>query len=129
MEIKTLTNYLQSANINFLIGSGASRPFLGTLGKIEEWLTQFSGDNSLDDNQKKLFLASVYRAYYQKAIIGNYTKTPADKYIEAKKTYANLLSTLNEIVNKRGSRLISKQVNLFTTNNTISFYLFIRNLF
>lgn len=116
MEIKTLTNYLQSANINFLIGSGASRPFLGTLGKIEEWLTQFSSDNSLDDNQKKLFLASVYRAYYQKAIIGNYTKTPADKYIEAKKTYANLLSTLNEIVNKRGSRLISKQVNLLTTN-------------
>lgn len=116
MEIKTLINYLQSANINFLIGSGASRPYFGTLGKVEEWLTKLSGDNSLDNNKRKLFLASVYRAYCRKAIIGNYTKEPADKYDEAKKTYADILSTLNEIVNKRGSGLISKQVNLFTTN-------------
>ena len=116
MEIRTLISYLQSANINFLIGSGASRPFLGTLGKVEEWLTKVSADKTLDDKQKKLFLASVYRAYCLKAIIGNYTKSPSEKYKDALNAYANLLSMLNEIVNKRGSRLISKQVNLFTTN-------------
>jgi len=116
MEIKTLINYLQTANLNFLIGSGASRPYLGVLGKIEEWLTRLSQDKNLSEDQKKLFLASVYRAYCQKAIIGNLTKSPADKYEEAKKTYADFLSSLNEIVNKRGSRLISKQINLFTTN-------------
>lgn len=116
MEIKTLINYLQTANLNFLIGSGASRPFLGVLGKIEEWLTKVSNDMSISEDQKKLFLASVYRAYCQKAIIGNLTKNPADKYEEAKKAYADFISSLNEIVNKRGSRLISKQINLFTTN-------------
>lgn len=63
MEIRTLISYLQTANINFLIGSGTSRPFLGTLGKIEEWLTKLSQDSSLDENQRKLFLASVYRSY------------------------------------------------------------------
>lgn len=116
MEIKTLINYLQTANLNFLIGSGASRPFLGVLGKIEEWLTKVSNDVSLSEDQKNFFLASVYRSYCQKAIIGNLTKAPADKYEEAKKAYADLLSSLNEIVNKRGTRLISKQINLFTTN-------------
>lgn len=30
MNIKELTYYIQSANINFLIGSGASRPYLAT---------------------------------------------------------------------------------------------------
>lgn len=116
MDLKTLINYLQTANLNFLIGSGASRPFLGVLGKIEEWLTTVSNDNSLSDDQRKLFLASVYRSYCQKAIIGNLTKTPNDKYEDAKKAYADLLSSLNEIVNRRGTRLISKQINLFTTN-------------
>ena len=116
MDLKTLINYLQTANLNFLIGSGASRPFLGVLGKIEEWLTKVSNDNSLSDDQRKLFLASVYRSYCQKAIIGNLTKTPNDKYEDAKKAYADLLSSLNEIVNRRGTRLISKQMNLFTTN-------------
>lgn len=116
MNLKTLINYLQTANLNFLIGSGASRPFLGVLGKIEEWLTKVSNDNSLSDNQRKLFLASVYRSYCQKAIVGNLTKTPNDKYEDAKKAYADLLSSLNEIVNRRGTRLISKQINLFTTN-------------
>ena len=116
MDLKTLINYLQAANLNFLIGSGASRPFLGVLGKIEEWLTKVSNDNSLSEDQRKLFLASVYRSYCQKAIIGNLTKTPNDKYEDAKKAYADLLSSLNEIVNRRGTRLISKQINLFTTN-------------
>ena len=116
MDLKTLINYLQAANLNFLIGSGASRPFLGVLGKIEEWLAKVSNDNSLSDDQRKLFLASVYRSYCQKAIIGNLTKTPNDKYEDAKKAYADLLSSLNEIVNRRGTRLISKQINLFTTN-------------
>lgn len=116
MDLKTLINYLQTANLNFLIGSGASRPFLGVLGKIEEWLTKVSNDNSLSGDQRKLFLASVYRSYCQKAIIGNLTKTPNDKYEDAKKAYADLLSSLNEIVNRRGTRLISKQINLFTTN-------------
>lgn len=116
MEIKTLINYLQSANLNFLIGSGASRPCLGVLGKVEEWLTKLSQGNNLNENQKKLFLASVYRSYSQKAIIGNLTDTKSNNYEVSRNAYSNFLSSINEIVNKRGTRLISKQINLFTTN-------------
>ena len=44
MNIKELTYYIQSANINFLIGSGTSLPFLSTLGSIETWLTKLNED-------------------------------------------------------------------------------------
>ena len=46
MNIKELTYYIQSANINFLIGSGASRPYLATLGSIEKLLTRLNDDMS-----------------------------------------------------------------------------------
>ena len=46
MNIKELTYYIQSANIIFLIGSGASRPYLATLGSIEKLLTRLNDDMS-----------------------------------------------------------------------------------
>lgn len=116
MEIKTLINYLQTANLNFLIGSGASRPYFGVLGKIEEWLSCVSRDKVLNENEKKLFLASVYRSYCEKAIIGNLTKNPVKIYEETMEAYVDFLSSINDIVNKRGARIVSKQINLFTTN-------------
>lgn len=48
MNIKELTYYIQSANINFLIGSGASRPYLATLGSIEKLLTRLNPNRSLE---------------------------------------------------------------------------------
>lgn len=117
MDYKTLINYLQTANINFLIGSGASRPFLETLGDVEVWLTKLvKEDAGLSDVQKKALRASIYKAYFDKAIGRNQTKFPNDRYKETIKQYVLFLSTLNEILNRRGNRLTPKQVNLFTTN-------------
>ena len=48
MNIKELTYYIQSANINFLIGSGASRPYLATLGSIEKLPTRLDPNRSLE---------------------------------------------------------------------------------
>ena len=47
MNIQTLKSYIQSANVNFLIGSGCSRPFLSVLGNVEKWLTELSEDKSI----------------------------------------------------------------------------------
>lgn len=117
MNYKTLINYLQTANINFLIGSGASRPFLGTLGDVEVWLTKLAQEGSnLTDVQKKALKASIYKAYFDKAIVRNLTKLPEELYNCTIKQYVSFLSTLNEILNLRGNRLTPKQVNLFTTN-------------
>ena len=36
IKIEVLKDFIQSGNINFLIGSGLSRPFLPVLGNIEK---------------------------------------------------------------------------------------------
>ena len=46
MTLEILRNFIQSSNINFLYGSGISRPYLSTLGNIEKWLTKLAEDNS-----------------------------------------------------------------------------------
>ncbi len=67
MNIKELTYYIQSANINFLIGSGTSRPFLSTLGSIETWLTKLNEDrkSAKADTKYKIVEASIYKAFYE----------------------------------------------------------------
>ena len=40
VNLNNLRNAVQSCHINFLFGSGCSKPYLGTLGNIEKWLTE-----------------------------------------------------------------------------------------
>ena len=40
VNLNNLRNAVQSSHVNFLFGSGCSRPYLGTLGNIEKWLTE-----------------------------------------------------------------------------------------
>lgn len=118
MNIKELTYYIQSANINFLIGSGASRPYLATLGSIEKLLTRLNDDmNSHFESKYKIAEASIYKAFYDLVIAPNrtYHKSGSD-YSETKKNYQNYLITWNSLLNKRHSRILKKQLNIFTTN-------------
>lgn len=130
----------QDCNINFLIGSGLSTPFFGTLGKIEEWLTDIEKareDLLISDEQYDFIKASLYNAYFEVAMQGNldilkfddevteYLKieeadTPKDKNTKKLNNtllgYKDFLYTLNHILYERRSNTVSKQVNLFTTN-------------
>lgn len=40
VNLKDWINIIQDCNISFLIGSGLSNPYFGTLGRIEVWLTE-----------------------------------------------------------------------------------------
>lgn len=117
MEITKLKTYIQSANINFLFGSGLSQPYLSTLGDIEKWLTELAKDTAISDNVRKVILASIYKEYFTKVALPNYN---SDKENENYKividNYKNFLTIWNEIINKRANRLLSKQVNIYTTN-------------
>lgn len=130
----------QDCNINFLIGSGLSTPFLGTLGKIEEWLTDLEKakeDLLISDEQYIFIKASLYNAYFEVAMQGNLDILKFDnevtEYLELDDTdtpevknskklnntylsYKDFLNTLNHILYERRSNTVSKQVNLFTTN-------------
>ena len=119
MNIKELTYCIQSANINFLIGSGASRPFLSTLGSIEIWLTYlYEKMRSSSDSKYTIVEASIYKAFYRNVIAPNSFDKVDDNpnYSLTKKNYQTFFAIWNDLLSKRHSRILNKQVNVFTTN-------------
>ena len=117
MNIKELTYYIQSANINFLIGSGASRPYLATLGSIEKLLTRLNDDiHSHHEAKYKIAEASIYKAFYDSVIAPNRFFGYGSDYRETKSNYQNYLIIWNNLLKKRHSRILNKQLNIFTTN-------------
>lgn len=111
---------IQSANINFLFGSGLSYPFLATLGSIEQRLTELESATGVSPTVKKIVLASIRKTYFDLCIAGNcdiLSKSTTSAAVLSE--YENWLKSLNQILINRKNTLISKQVNLFTTNMDI----------
>ena len=115
MTLDILRNFIQSSNINFLYGSGISRPYLSTLGNIEKWLTKVAeGDGK--ETYKDVIKASLYKAYCDGVILKNHYFYHDKDFLETKSAYTDFFSVCNELMNKRNSQLLNKQINLFTTN-------------
>ena len=91
MQIERLKDIIQSANMNFLFGSGLSRPYLSTLGEIETWLTDLNTRSGLND---------VVEGYYDETI----------------DNYASFLHNIGILLLQRRMNLCHKTANLFTTN-------------
>lgn len=117
MRIETIKYYIQSANINFLYGSGLSRPYLAVLGNIEKWLTGLNEERIKNGEQPKYTIieASILKQYFETVMFPNVNPAGAE-YDATKAEYQRFLHTWNDLINKRSNRLVSKQVNLFTTN-------------
>lgn len=135
-EINNWKNLFQDCNINFLIGSGLSNPYFGTLGNIEIWLTELDANTSIDIHLKDFIKASLYGSYYRIAMKDNIdlynAKDIEDKVFDKPKNnderlsntykgYKDFLRTINQILYNRRSNTVNKQVNLFTTNIDIFF--------
>ena len=117
MEIAKLKTFIQSANINFLFGSGLSQPYLSTLGDIEKWLTELAKNTTISDDVRKIIKASIYKEYFTKVALPNYNPNKGNKdYKIAIDRYKKFLTIWNEIINKRANRLLAKQLNIYTTN-------------
>lgn len=111
-----IRDIIQDCNINFLIGSGLSSPYLRTLGDIEALLTQLEGQD-LSNDRTKLIRASLYNSYFAGAIAKNVKILDADEASEnVLKSYCGFLTLINSILLRRKSTILSKEVNLFTTN-------------
>ncbi|WP_281846810.1 hypothetical protein [Olleya namhaensis] len=133
-ELKHQKNIFQDCNINFLIGSGLSTPFFGTLGNIETWLEgleELKSSRSMPDNNYLLVKSTLYKAYFEIAMKDNINIqkaeintdeyeadeiTPEQKLNNTYKAYKDFFKTLNHILYERRSNTINKQINLFTTN-------------
>jgi len=111
----------QSANINFLIGSGASLPAIQVLGSIENDLQNLieSEDENGYFEKSASFLDAVWCPH--EYLLGRKSKTssPADLPDKVKQTQVNydkFLSSLERILTRRRTGLLPRRINVFTTN-------------
>jgi hypothetical protein len=111
-----LVDVIQDCNLNFLLGSGLSSPFLKLLGNIETLLTQLD-DQKIDESVRKLVRASLYKKFFDGAIAGNLkiiaSSEDAQLVLDG---YTQFLKAVNSLILKRKSTILGKQINLFTTN-------------
>lgn len=115
-QIERIKNVIQDGNLNFLVGSGLSRPFLATLGNIELLLTDCD-TAAMDEGVRKIIRASLYRSYFVEVIRKNLLIRDSDASADAVLAeYATFLRIWNAILLHRKNTLLSKEINLFTTN-------------
>lgn len=119
-NITKLKDTVQDCNINFLLGSGMSMPYLSTLGKIEQFLTELAEKKEkaeITNDQEKIIRVSLYKTFFDGVISKNLEilkdSTDASGVLE---NYKDFLKILNSILLNRKSTILNKQVNLFTTN-------------
>ena len=118
LTLDKLKNIIQSSHINFLFGAGLSLPYLNTLGNIETWLTECAtiGNDEVrqitEDNLKITYVEGVMKPCLDAISMD---KKP-EELQEVEAAYRDFLKIWNHIISRRGSTLLSKQVNIFTTN-------------
>lgn len=118
-DLKYIKDIMQCANINFLIGSGLSTPYLKTLGSIEKKITSLSKINDIDESVQLLVKNSLFHQYFEDVMYKN--RFLLENSLDNEKditlnNYSEFLRTFNSLLQRRGSTILSKKVNIFTTN-------------
>jgi hypothetical protein len=116
LMLNRLRETFESCNINFLIGSGLSSPYLKTLGLIETLLTNLD-TAELPEGQRRVIRCSLYKSYFDGVMWKNCKLLEEDP--EAKDVmdgYLEFIKRISVILLKRKSTILGKEVNLFTTN-------------
>jgi hypothetical protein len=124
IEKYRLIDRIQDSNINFLFGSGMSAGYLEILGNIENLLTKLDEEVFADQKQKDLIRASILNKYFEGVIEKNlnildYSSLESEEILSIQWTldsYKNFFKTINQLISLRRNKLLSKQVNIFTTN-------------
>jgi hypothetical protein len=103
---------MQSGNVSFLIGSGASYPAIPIAGNIEAELNKlFKTDKPAFESKRLEFLSTIQtatNALFEVAKIANVE--------EALKQYQSFLDIVSRLLEARRTPLLSKQATIFSTN-------------
>jgi hypothetical protein len=109
---KFLEPYVQSGNLNFLIGSGASTPAIKAAGSIESDInTLLKANNDVEADKKSFEFITAINTANSKISAGF---APAVKKVT--KGYTEFLSSIDRILFARKNILLPRQANIFTTN-------------
>ena len=114
LDVKEMTEIIQSSHLNFLIGSGLSAPFLPTLNDIEIRLRKEK------DEAKRI---KIYKEYIKEIMLpnkdvinGTADRSEGSNFKLTYDGYRKFFETVSFILLKRKSTILSKQANVFTTN-------------
>jgi len=110
---KFFGSYIQSGNINFLIGSGASFPAIATTGNIETQIDALLAAGHDDDANRKC-LEFVERIVSVHNKISSAEENDPIRSVVA--NYKLFLSTIDRILFARKNILLPRQATVFTTN-------------
>lgn len=120
--LSDLSQILESANINFLLGAGCSVPAFGTLGNIEELRTLFASDATVADARtRERMELSIDAEFFMSALYPNCSLNDESNE-KGKKTidhYIHFCDKALEIVRERESVDKAKQITFFTSNYDI----------
>lgn len=102
----------QSANLNFIIGSGCSYPAIDTLGNIEKEVQDSIDAGNQDEADQKLF------NYLQPFIesLEMLRNTPDENHTNVLKHYKSFLELVSKILFERKNNIIPKQATIFSSN-------------
>ena len=112
-----LKRYFESCNINFLMGSGMSVPFLRTLGNVEKLLSELeTSDHSGDE--LLVLKSSIYASFFRTVVSQNQAEyRKDDEYEKVRNNYIRFVKIIHKLLNARAKAPgLSKRINLFTTN-------------
>lgn len=118
----------QNCHINYLIGSGSSMPFLNTLKDVENALTELqkvqNSSQGIENDILTHIEVSIKHYYFKKCMERNYDLLEIRDIVteNLKKTlrnYKDFFTSNHTILTKRPNNIVSKQINIFTTNMDI----------
>jgi len=112
--ISNLQKGIQSANLNFLIGSGCSKPAINTLGTIEKDIQSLLEEDKIEDAEKKTFEFLKPFIESSNQIIGEIKLD--ENHQSTLNNYKSFIETIANLLFERKSNILHKQATIFTTN-------------
>ncbi|MCF6169071.1 hypothetical protein [Lutibacter sp.] len=112
--IRNLQKGVQSANLNFIIGSGCSLPAIKTLGTIEKEIQSLLEEGKIDEAEKKTFEFLKPFVESTSQIIDNAELN--ESHQNTFKNYKSFIGTIAKLLFERKSNILHKQATIFTTN-------------
>jgi hypothetical protein len=110
--IEKFSKIIQSAHLNFLIGSGCSQPAISPLQNLEKDYEKLVEDSKFEEADRLLF--SFLRPFILTP--HEWGDTSQTNFKAALDNYQHFLQNITRILVKRKNPLISKRANIFTTN-------------
>lgn len=111
----------QSANINFLIGSGASLPAIRVLGTIETDLQELVNGEREEEYFRMAadFLSAVWLPHdcmLERSYGPPFAPEVITSVKRTRENYDTFMSSLEKILTRRRTGLLPRRINVFTTN-------------